>query len=79
MGTPCHVDPAITGDKGGFLQSGDSGSLLVIDGGTHDLKPVGLLFASSFKGNGKWAFANDIDNVLAAFPGTSLTIDGEAP
>ena len=64
----------IEGDKGSFLKSGDSGSLLVINGGGDDRKPVGLLFASSKMGNGKFAWANEIGNVLTAF---GVAIDGE--
>ena len=36
--------------------------------------PVGLLFASSRMGNGKFAWANEIGNVLLEF---GVTIDGD--
>jgi len=53
-----------------FSMSGDSGALIVADGGNDDRKPVGLLFAS---GVGV-AVANPIDEVLSAF---SVSIDGD--
>lgn len=58
--------------KPGFIQGGDSGSLLVIQGGSDDRKPVGLLYAGN--STGKMAVANHIDAVLSRF---SVTIDGE--
>ena len=58
--------------KPGFIKGGDSGSLLVIQGGAHDGKPVGLLFAGT--STGRMAVANRIDLVLGAF---AVTIDGE--
>lgn len=48
---------------GGFSRGGDSGSLVVVDGGSDDRKPVGLLFAG---GRGT-TFANPIADVLTAF------------
>ncbi|MFC2069205.1 Ig-like domain-containing protein [Chloroflexota bacterium] len=57
---------------GAFSDSGDSGSLIVVDsaGNTEDRKPVGLLFA----GSSSYTIANPIDEVLSYF---SVTIDGE--
>ncbi len=52
---------------GGFSAGGDSGSLVVTQGGNN---PVGLLFAG---GQGR-TIANPIDDVLGAF---GVTIDGE--
>jgi hypothetical protein len=57
-----------------FLKAGDSGSLLVTGSG---LNPVGLLFAGD--STGKFAVANDIDDVLSSLSGltgTMLRIDG---
>ena len=73
----------VSGNKGGFIKGGDSGSLLVIDdaGNTDDRKPVGLLFAGTR--SGKTAIANRIDLVLDLLadelspPPTTLTVDGE--
>ena len=59
----------VASPRGAFIKAGDSGSLLV----TADREPVGLLFAGNT--SGKYAWANDIDDVLAAFPG--MSIDGE--
>lgn len=50
-----------------FLRPGDSGAVVVTDPGRN---PVGLAFAASSNG---YAFANEIDRVLAAF---NVTIDG---
>jgi hypothetical protein len=58
----------VDGDKGGFLNAGDSGSLLVDQGSP--AHPVGLLFASGR--GGKIAIASPIDLVLGAF---GVTID----
>ena len=63
--------------KGGkFAAGGDSGALIVVDGGADDRKPVALLFAG---GRGS-TFANSIDDVLAEFgklsPAIIVTIDG---
>lgn len=69
----------VTGNKGGFLKGGDSGSLLVVDDDDNpdDLKPVGLLFAGPR--SGKIGFANQIKDVLDllhAEPGIPpLTVD----
>ncbi len=70
----------VSGSKGPFIKGGDSGSLLVVKGGTDDRKPVGLLFAGTR--SGKTAIANRIDLVLSELsnlvPGM-LAVDGEAP
>ncbi len=71
-GTARFVGQIVVQSKKPFLKSGDSGSLLVVDGGTHDLKPVGLMFAANR--SGKFAVANPIDPVLSAF---GVDIDGE--
>jgi hypothetical protein len=55
---------------GGFSGGGDSGSLIVVDGGKDDRKAVGLLFA----GSDAWTFANPITAVLDRF---GVSIDGE--
>jgi len=57
----------IEGSDGSFSAGGDSGSLIVTQGGTN---PVGLLFA----GNSTITIANRIDDVLNSF---DVTIDGE--
>lgn len=68
-GTATFVQQIVVdGDQGGFLRSGDSGSLLVLQS---DNAPVGLLFASGR--GGKIAIANPIDLVLAEF---GVAIDG---
>lgn len=55
-----------------FSRYGDSGALIVVNGGTHDRKPVGLLFAST--SDGIYTIANQINDVLEAF---DVTIDGD--
>lgn len=55
---------------GKFSAGGDSGSLIVENGGTDDRKPVGLLFA----GSSLYTIANPIDPVLSRF---GVTIDGQ--
>ena len=71
-GTARFVDQILVdGDKGGFLNSGDSGSLLVMT----DTTPTGLLYASAR--GGKLAFANHIGVVLGAFD--NLMIDDCQP
>jgi len=59
----------------GFIQGGDSGSLLVLDGkgkgSVDDRKPVGLLFAGTPLGD--YGIANSIDAVLARF---GVAVDG---
>jgi hypothetical protein len=55
---------------GTFSGGGDSGSLVVCDGGADDRKPVGLLFA----GSSSYTVANPIDAVLDRF---GVAIDGE--
>ena len=57
-----------TGDN--FSLPGDSGALVVADGGPHDRRPVGLLFAS---GTGI-SVANPISDVLSEL---DIDIDGE--
>ena len=54
---------------GTFSAGGDSGSLIVVNGGSDDRKPVGLLFAGSFF----YTIANPIGDVLKAF---GVTVDG---
>lgn len=72
-GTARFVDQIIVETrKPRFIQGGDSGSLLVIQGGDDDRKPVGLLYAGT--STGKMAIANHIDAVLGRF---NVTIDGE--
>ena len=78
-GTARFIDQIIVdGSRGGFLKGGDSGSLLVVNGGGDDRRPVGLLFAGNR--SGKTAIANRIDGLLGLLsdlvPGT-LTVDGE--
>lgn len=53
----------------GFSAGGDSGSLIVVNGGKNDCRPVALLFA----GGSGYTFANPISNVLSRF---GVTIDG---
>ncbi len=70
----------VSGSKGPFIKGGDSGSLLVVDGGADDRKPVGLLFAGNM--SGKTAVANQIGDVLSELadelPGNvTLEVDGE--
>ncbi|MGB7292951.1 MAG: hypothetical protein WBD99_12330 [Thermodesulfobacteriota bacterium] len=55
---------------GRFSAGGDSGSLIVVNGGSDDRKPVGLLFAGSFY----YTVANPISPVLSRF---GVTVDGE--
>ena len=72
-GTARFVDQIIVETrKPRFIQGGDSGSLLVIQGGADDRKPVGLLYAGT--STGKMAIANHIDAVLSRF---NVSIDGE--
>lgn len=54
---------------GGFSAGGDSGSLVVANGGKDDNKPVGLVFA----GSTVVSIANPIDPVLDRF---GVTVDG---
>ncbi len=61
------VDDAIT-----FSRAGDSGSLIVVEDGADDRKPVGLLFASS--SDNVLTIANPINLVLTAL---DVDIDGE--
>ncbi|MBT8422367.1 MAG: S1 family peptidase, partial [Gammaproteobacteria bacterium] len=53
-----------------FSLPGDSGALIVVDGGPHDRRPVGLLFAS---GTGI-SVANPISDVLNEL---NIDIDGD--
>ena len=55
---------------GSFSDGGDSGSLIVVRGGSNRLKPVGLLFAGSETST----IANEIDDVLSNW---GITIDGQ--
>jgi hypothetical protein len=55
-----------------FSRPGDSGSLILVDGGTDHLKPVGLLFAST--SDNVYTIANPINEVLTAL---DITIDGD--
>ncbi|HXV85099.1 MAG TPA: hypothetical protein VD793_00290 [Gemmatimonadales bacterium] len=55
---------------GSFSAGGDSGSLIVVNGGANDRRPVALLFA----GGGGITVGNPIDAVLARF---GVTIDGQ--
>ena len=64
-----QIEVSAASQKGGFIRSGDSGSLLVTD---PDKQPVGLLFAGDNRG--KLGFANRIDLVLNHF---GVMIDGE--
>ena len=71
-GTARFVNQIIVESRKPMIKGGDSGSLLVVQGGPDDRKPVGLLYAGS--GNGKMAVANPIGLVLTRF---GVTIDGE--
>lgn len=63
----------VTGNKGAFIKSGDSGSVMVSVPSNGDLpQAVGLLFAGSMNG---LAIANRIDHVLAAFGVTMVECD----
>ncbi len=53
----------------GFSAGGDSGSLIVVNGGRNDCRPVALLFA----GGGDFTFGNPISDVLSRF---GVEIDG---
>ena len=55
-----------------FSRPGDSGSLIVVEGGTYDRSPTGLLFAST--SDNLYTIANPINEVLASF---DITIDGD--
>jgi len=70
-GTARFVNQIIVQGNKPVIKAGDSGSLLVVDGGVDDLKPVGLMFAGNR--SGKLAVANRIGLVLTAF---GVTIDG---
>ena len=59
----------VYGGRKAVIKAGDSGSLLVTDSGE---RPVGLLFAGDM--SGKYAFGNQISEVLGAF---GVTIDGK--
>ena len=73
------VDQIIVESKKPFLKPGDSGALVVVDGGGNDLEPVGLAFASN--PNGKFVIVNPIDEVLdqlsTACDCGPLAIDGD--
>ena len=59
-------------DTSDFSRVGDSGALIVVDGGEDDRKAVGLLFAST--ADKIYTIANQIDEVLLAL---DVEIDGE--
>ena len=66
----------VTGNKGAFIKSGDSGSVMVSVPSNGDLpQAVGLLFAGSMNG---LAIANRIDRVLAAFGSLMVECDTTA-
>ena len=76
-GTARFVDQIIVESrKPRYLQGGDSGSLLVVEGGADDRKPVGLLFVGT--STGKMSIANRIDLVLEEF-GVMIDGEGSAP
>ena len=58
-------------DSSDFSRSGDSGALIIVEGGDDDRKPVGLLFASD---GDIHTFANQINDVLLAL---DVDINGE--
>lgn len=60
----------IKANSGDFSRAGDSGALVVADGGPHDRRPVALLFASGVG----ISVANPIDEVLDEL---GVVIDGE--
>jgi hypothetical protein len=57
-------------NPGGFSAGGDSGSLIVVRGGSNARKPVGLLFA----GSSSITIANPINSVLSNF---GITVVGD--
>jgi hypothetical protein len=57
-------------NPGGFSAGGDSGSLIVVRGGSNDRRPVGLLFA----GSSSITIANPINDVLSNF---GVTVVGD--
>ncbi len=57
-------------NPGGFSAGGDSGSLIVVRGGSNDRRPVGLLFA----GSSSITIANPINSVLSNF---GVTVVGD--
>lgn len=69
-GNATFVNQIIVSSSRGFIQAGDSGSLLVTD--DPDANPVGLLFAGN--SSGTLAIANPIGDVLS---GLGVTIDGK--
>jgi len=69
-GTATFTNQIMVTSRKAFIKAGDSGSLLVTDPGK---KPVGLLFAGDQ--SGRYAWANDIHDVLAGLGG--MSIDGE--
>jgi hypothetical protein len=62
----------VSSDENSFSSFGDSGALIVADGGPDDRKPVGLLFAAA--NDGSFTLANPINDVLEAL---DITIDGD--
>jgi len=65
-----HYVGQIIINPGGFSAGGDSGSLIVVRGGSNDRKPVGLLFA----GSSSITIANPINAVLGHF---GVTVVGD--
>jgi hypothetical protein len=59
-------------DTSDFSRAGDSGSLIIVEGGDDDRKPVGLLFAST--ADKVYTIANQINDVLDAL---DVVINGE--
>lgn len=73
-GTATFTRQIVVANKGSkFLDSGDSGSLMVEDVGTN-ARAVGLLFA----GSSQVAIANPIDEVLSALGVTMVGVDAAA-
>jgi len=68
-GTALFADQIVVQSRKPFIKAGDSGSLLVTQGGNN---PVGLLFAGSV--DGKYAVANHIEVVLSTL---DVQIDGQ--
>ncbi len=72
-----RFDNQLVIEGGGFSSGGDSGAIIVVDGGPDDLKPVGLLFA----GGSSTTIASPIDLVLSelalllGIDASNLTID----
>src|SRR3989304_5169089 len=69
-GVARFVNQIVIGPSTTFSAAGDSGSLIVANGGINDRKPVALLFA----GSSLYTIGNPINVVLSAF---GVTVDGE--